>query len=296
MWLLETSTFQLRQFYGRDVPPYAILSHTWGPDEVTFDDMQSVDLSFVRIKAGFQKIQRCCDQALIHGYEYAWVDSCCIDKKSSAELTEAINSMFKFYGNSSLCYAYLDDVPDWDITRPFPDEQFAQSRWFTRGWTLQELVAPQNILFYSEHWSLLEHAISAFHEKLSSITWIPMRVLEYPQYIFSESVARRMVLASNRETTREEDIAYCLMGLFNVNMPILYGEGRKNAFKRLQYEIIRSSPDHTIFTWRNSEPNSGLIAADPKDFSECHGMASIEAYDSAAYTISLGYGLVRCAA
>ncbi|KAF2188751.1 HET-domain-containing protein, partial [Zopfia rhizophila CBS 207.26] len=145
MRLLRTKTLELSEFLGSNIPPYAILSHTWGAEEVSFDDMNG-DRGTTLTKAGYRKIRQCCEKALLDGFDYLWVDTCCIDKRSSVELSEAINAMFKWYQNSAVCYAYLADVP----SREEPTSKniaFAASRWFTRGWTLQELIAPLRVHF-----------------------------------------------------------------------------------------------------------------------------------------------------
>lgn len=163
---------------------------------------------------------------------------CCIDKTSTAELSEAINSMFRWYRKAEICYAYLADVKG--------TTDLAQSRWFTRGWTLQELCAPAVIIFYSSNWQYIGSKFE-LRERLQHITGIEEEVLTTGQ-IYTVSVARRMSWAANRQTTRVEDLAYCLMGIFDVNMPLLYGEG-KRSFIRLQEEIMKVSDDHSLFAW-----------------------------------------------
>ncbi|OHF00433.1 heterokaryon incompatibility protein [Colletotrichum orchidophilum] len=292
MWLLNTTTYELRMFIdGTDMPPYAILSHTWGPDEVTFQDIQNLPLAST--KAGFTKIQGCCTQALRHNIDWAWIDSCCIDKTSSAELSEAINSMYSYYLLSRVCFVYLGDVPPLSYSLPPMGRlpSLASSRWFTRGWTLQELIAPRRTIFYTSDWSRLGtkgvHTDERpFIQDLSSITGIFESVLAKTRHPRDYSVAERMSWAANRQTTRAEDQAYCLMGLFGVNIPVLYGEGLKHAFQRLQHEIIRTSPDETIFAWRadpqqvvvdpytrerrSRSVTSGLLADSPADFARSH--------------------------
>lgn len=148
MRLLDTSTINLHDFIGDKVPPYAILSHTWGEEEVSHQG-----LSGARNTKGFQKILQCCSRAKLDGYEYVWIDTCCIDKTSSAELSEAINSMFRWYANSAVCYAYLEDV---SASLDLPNTTgFKLSRWFSRGWTLQELLAPQTVVFFDHSWNPL---------------------------------------------------------------------------------------------------------------------------------------------
>ena len=204
--------------------------------------------------------------------DYIWIDTCCIDKSSSAELSEAINSMYRWYEESNVCYAYLEDVEeDYQDASEDPvedtnndsikrlngkvEKKIRKSRWFTRGWTLQELIAPSQISFFGKNWSFLgeKYNDSCQPERnlvklLSSITTIPEAVLADPSQRSSCSVARKMSWAARRKTTREEDMAYSLLGLFEVNMPLLYGEGTR-AFVRLQEEIIKETDDQSLFAW-----------------------------------------------
>ena len=194
-------------------------------------------------------------------------DRCCIDKTSSAELSEAINSMYLWYQEAALCYAYLPDVPSNDPSTL--SSQLAESKWFTRGWTLQELLAPSTVYFYGEQWVELGTKAS-LHKTISRITGIPDRVLLMDP-LAKISVAMRMSWASKRRTTRLEDMAYCLMGIFRVNMPTLYGEGEK-AFARLQQEIIKVSEDHSIFAWSGNstmEEERGPFARSPAESVHC---------------------------
>ncbi|KAI0810053.1 heterokaryon incompatibility protein-domain-containing protein [Xylaria sp. FL0064] len=218
MRLINVNTHSITEFLSDyDVPHYAILSHTWSAGEVTFQDMQRPRA--LRDKSrGLDKIKAVCNVAKRDRLEWVWVDTCCIDKASSAELSEAINSMFRYYQQSRVCYAYLDDVsldgrPDLED----PLEDLRRARWFRRGWTLQELV-----------------------------TRIPEEVLDGSRSIFEFTVYERLRWAAGRVTTRVEDMAYCLIGLFDVNMPLLYGEGRK-AFARLQLEILQRNYDSSVF-------------------------------------------------
>ncbi|KAI0692122.1 hypothetical protein C8T65DRAFT_745263 [Cerioporus squamosus] len=189
-----------------------------------------------------------------HGYKWIWNDASCIDKSSSAELSEAINSMFSYYAHSEMCYAFLADVPEegaFDVhgsgSRNTP---FAASRWFQRGWTLQELIAPAQVVFLSSSWSVL--GTKAMHAALlSAVTNIPRTVLTFEEEIWDVSIADRMSWASGRKTTRMEDEAYSLMGIFDVHMPTMYGEGR-NAFRRLQEDLMRKRIDATLFAWGES--------------------------------------------
>ncbi|KAH6724354.1 heterokaryon incompatibility protein-domain-containing protein [Leptodontidium sp. MPI-SDFR-AT-0119] len=284
MWLLDTSTLALSSFMGDDVPPYAILSHTWGAEEVSLQDMLSlqnpVNQTFdfrgalaqklvlaIKDRAGYLKIKQCCAQALTDGYKYAWVDTCCIDKTNSSELSEAINSMFRWYQNAAECYAFLDDIePGSDLDR------LGDSKWFSRGWTLQELIAPPSVVFFDRIWTRIGTR-AALTAVIGRRTGIPSDVLvDYQQTLGHYSLAQTMSWASKRETTRAEDRAYSLLGLFNVNMPMLYGEGGAEAFLRLQLEIIKTSVDHSIFAWIGDGGSStleGPFAPSADYFAQC---------------------------
>ncbi|EON68800.1 hypothetical protein W97_08058 [Coniosporium apollinis CBS 100218] len=224
-------------------------------------------------KAGYKKIRYACAQAVRHGFHYTWIDTCCIDKSSSAELSEAINSMYSWYRQAEVCYAYLADVPA-NVDTKTMDSAFAKSRWFTRGWTLQELIGPSSLIFFSNDW--IELGLKwDLQDILSKITGIDADILTGMKDIETASVAKRMSWASDRATTRVEDIAYCLMGLFSVNMPMLYGEGDK-AFIRLQEEIMKHSDDQSLFAWTDptAPPYSwhGLLAKSPADFAYSEGV------------------------
>ena len=248
---------KLEAIYARN-PPYAILSHTWEEEEVTFQEMQNLD-DRVRKKAGYRKIIGCCKLALSQSHKYIWIDTCCIDKSSSAELSEAINSMFRWYRDAEVCYVFLVDVAS-------PVTDIKQSRWFTRGWTLQELLAPGHMEFFTAEWEYLGTKLS-LREELSEATGIECRALEGAN-LSNFCVARKMFWASKRNTTRVEDMAYCLLGIFDINMTLLYGEGQK-AFVRLQSEIMKTVRDHTLFVWNRAIGKGGgpgLLASSPHYF------------------------------
>lgn len=262
MRLLKTGSYKLGcerlemiEEFGRDIPNYAILSHTWGSDEVTYEHVRN---STAHKHDGYEKIVRAIRQAAAGGFGYIWIDTCCIDKSSSAELSEALNSMYAWYQKADICYALLEDVSRFD-TSNFAIE-FKSSRWFTRGWTLQELLAPSHVQFFgkaaSGAWVPLGDRVS-LQLVISEITSVGVQYLTGLQDARRASVARRMSWAAGRQTKREEDIAYCLLGLFSINMPLLYGEGSR-AFLRLQEEILKRSNDQSIFAW--ADPVSGAEA------------------------------------
>ena len=223
------------------LPPYAILSHTWGADieEVSLKDM--MDGTGMR-KPGYDKIRFCGEQARCDDLQYFWIDTCCIDKSNSSELQEAINSMFRWYRNAAKCYVYLTDV-----SRPALgagvglswESSFRKSRWFKRGWTLQELIAPASVEFFSKEGEQLGSKRS-LERHVHEVTGIPVKALQGSP-LSEFSVPERMLWAEDRDTTRKEDKAYSLLGIFDVHMPLIYGEGREKAFKRLREEIDKAS-------------------------------------------------------
>ncbi|KAK0648804.1 heterokaryon incompatibility protein-domain-containing protein, partial [Cercophora newfieldiana] len=277
MRLIDTETLALSEFFGDSIPKYAILSHTWGAEEVTFQDWD--DLGKASRKKGFAKIEGACAKARSHGLSWVWVDTNCIDKTSSAELTEAINSMFQWYARSEVCYAYLSDVRSADA----PSGGIRESRWFKRGWTLQELLAPERMTFYAADWSTLGSRNGSLLSIISDTTGIGKKYLLRHGRVTPQDapVARKMSWLAGRTTTRVEDIAYCMLGLFDINMPLLYGEGIK-AFTRLQHEIIKVSNDHTIFcwSWNKDVPENwtSILAHSPSQFLGCGRVVEISGH------------------
>jgi len=241
MRLLNTSTYELREFV-RDVPHYAILSHTWGEEEVTYQDMVNKrGLDEISRKQGYPKLDGFCKEAARHGFRWVWMDTCCIDKSSSAELSEAINSMFRWYRDAFLCYVYLSDFLAPQASKIRFSDSGARCRWFRRSWTLQELLAPENVVFYDQDWRDIGTKRS-LADDIAIITGINRKLLSSEAEIDDYSVAQKMSWASQRDATRVEDMAYSLLGLFSINMPLLYGEGSR-SFARLQEEIIKTSTD-----------------------------------------------------
>ncbi|KAH7076197.1 heterokaryon incompatibility protein-domain-containing protein [Paraphoma chrysanthemicola] len=263
MRLINTATLVIEEFNPRNVPPYAILSHTWEEEEMSLQEMRFAPFT---TKKGYVKIQKCCAQAAADGFTHCWIDTCCIDKTSSAEFSEAINSMFQWYQDSSICYALLSDCfDDCKVWNAETIKHFADSRWWTRGWTLQELLAPKVVEFYNAEWRRIGSRNST-RKHVSYASGIHEDML-CGQDVTTCDVAVRMSWAAKRQTTRVEDQAYCLMGLFNVNMPLLYGEGFQ-AFTRLQEEILRVTEDYSLFLWQiDPELSSCALFADsPADF------------------------------
>jgi len=311
MRLINALTLRLETFHDSSTPRYAILSHTWGDSEITYSELRESKMGLlkarirIKSKTGYYKITQCCSQALQDGLEYVWVDTCCIDKSSSAELSEAINSMFRWYKHAVVCYVYLDDIDIFDPMRSggisfakgepkrfwttnidlISENDLSKARWFTRGWTLQELIAPENVAFYIKGWNYVGNKVS-MSKKLARITGIDELSL-IVRNLGAVSIARRMSWAATRVTTRTEDLAYCLLGIFDVNMPLLYGEGEK-AFVRLQEEIMKDSMDQSLFAWGSSiateswdldhilpinpEEGRSAFARHPSEFADSHAV------------------------
>ncbi|KAH9889989.1 heterokaryon incompatibility protein-domain-containing protein [Cubamyces lactineus] len=280
MWLLDAHTAELHYYSApKDVPSpgYAILSHRWlngGRDDQTFQDVQRLTAAIqsqrspelpdsqpeiLEVQGLNAKISQCCALARVHGFRYVWIDTCCIDRTSSAELTESLNSMFQWYARAAICYAFLYDVKSDED--PYDEgSSFRSSEWFTRCWTLQELLAPSNVLFLSVDWFPLGTKES-FSGLIQEITGIDRDILIHRRPLDSVSIARRMSWASKRRASRVEDEAYSLMGIFGVNMPTIYGE-QHHAFIRLQQEILKGSHDQSIFACYQILDNPSLIQSD----------------------------------
>ncbi|KAI5459336.1 heterokaryon incompatibility protein-domain-containing protein [Mariannaea sp. PMI_226] len=264
--LNQTGCISFAEFYS-DIPKYAILSHTWdGTQEVAF---QACNSAHSKLKTGYDKIRKTCELAQKDGIEYVWVDTCCIDKSSSTELTEAINSMFQWYQQASVCYVYLADKVE--------TSSLEDCRWFSRGWTLQELIAPKSMKLFNSSWNYIGSKDSLMG-RLSSITSIDADILSQKAPLSSVCIAKRLSWAAGPKTTRVEDMAYCLLGICNINMPMLYGEGQR-AFYRLQEEIIRSTYDSSLLAWTPSDTMGaefcGFLAKSVNDFVSCSKMYSI---------------------
>lgn len=297
MRLINVYTLDMEEYFDSNVPDYAILSHTWGQEELSLREWTMVtqsrkldpgwlpesvgtlshflgisSLQEIEKKSGYSKIIACCEQAKRDNLHYAWADTCCIDKTSSAELSEAINSMFEWYKSSNVCYAYFSDVhTETAHSQGQMHLAIRNSRWFTRGWTLQEFLAPRRLAFFDSEWNFISFKADLV-DLLGSVTGISSGYIDGTEDIRNASVAQRMSWASKRQTTRKEDIAYSLIGIFDVNMPLLYGEGDK-AFLRLHEEIVRQSEDHSYLAWGFQMPLvrdfHGLFARSPAEFAGC---------------------------
>ena len=290
MRLLNAFTLELENFRQdappvRKIPRYAILSHTWEGDEVTFDDFQQ---DTATSKPTWKKVWSACQRTRKDGLEYIWIDSCCIDKSNFVEFDEALNSMYAYYEEAAVCYTYLADVPA--VCDPNqPGSAFERSRWFTRGWTLQELIAPAEVLFFSQDWTELgcKNMLCGI---LSEITRIDEDILMHRRRVQSASVAKRMSWAAHRKTTRPEDIAYCLVGIFSIRMSSIYGEGGEGAFLRLQEHIMKQSYDHSIFAWVDLEAPKdslhGMLTTSPSKFADCHNIFPHQEWTKHEYSMT----------
>lgn len=233
--VLGSGAVSLTDDLHHNIPPYAILSHTWESDaqEVRLSDISG---RIAHTKKGYRKIDFCQRQAAKDGLRYIWVDSCCINQDSEVELNRSINSMFRWYRDAEKCYVYLSDITmEGDNELATWEEAFRRSRWFTRGWTLQELLAPRVVEFFSSDGQYLGDKMSLEHE-LHAITKIPVAALRGAA-LSGFSIEERMSWSQSRETKLAEDKAYCLLGIFDIHMPLIYGEGQDHAYRRLQKEL-----------------------------------------------------------
>ena len=286
MRLLNVWTFQLEEFMPYEIPEYAILSHRWGrpSEEVSYSDMIQGQ---AESKPAYFKIQNSCQQAASEQLNYIWIDTCCIDKTNNVEVSEAINSMFSWYQRSIVCYAYLSDVPsDIDVERDATS--FTQSSWFTRGWTLQELIAPRRLIFFSDKWREIGNK-TLLAQHVSEATAIDRDYLNNSRSLEDTSIAQRMSWASKRITSRPEDLAYCLLGIFSVSLDLRYGEGDR-AFIRLQEEIMSRSDDESIFAWTDPKAPTnlehGLLADTPSQFAESYDIIPAQRRGSEPFSMT----------
>jgi hypothetical protein len=222
----------LRTFESSDLPAYAILSHTWDTDNSREVDFQDLEAGRGEAKEGYKKIAFCAKQVARDGLQYFWVDTCCINRSSDAELSESINRMFQWYKQATRCYVYLSDVDsasgDWEAA-------VRRSRWFTRGWTLQELIAPQRVLFYARDGGQLGDKLS-LERLICEVTGVAKDAINGDK-LTSFSFKEKMSWVEKRSTKKEEDIIYSMLGIFNVSMPVIYGEGSSKALRRLRREV-----------------------------------------------------------
>lgn len=334
MRLLNTNTLELEE-YSDNIPRYAILSHVWGEEEILYDDVKNGKTTLLRsTKKGLRKLMDSCETARNDDHRHIWIDTCCIDKSSSEELSTAINSMFSWYESADVCYAYLDDYYSeaaptlWEHSDSddMTEHQSRLSyRWFTRGWTLQELLAPFDVLFLNANWKSIGNRFF-LAEWISEQTGISKDILRrhvwdecgrrpratmpnkdgdlvmccsgtslgIRKVLASLSISTRMKWAARRVTTRPEDLAYCLMGIFQVNMPLLYGEGHR-AFPRLQEAIVKAYCDQTIFAWGSPSrvvgdyrKSESVFAHLPSDFRNVLPLVSDQGLNAGVYFSDVG--------
>jgi hypothetical protein len=266
----------------RSVPEYAILSHRWIHTQRNGQHV-ALDISYTEFLAGsgdqrgYEKIDKACEAVLYFAHEqgrtleWIWIDSCCIDKSNNEEHTEAINSMYQWYARSYVCITYLGDVDTFD--------EASSSEWFRRGWTLQELIAPERVLFYNKRWQgcgskndyspglhdQTQYPFLNRSKELADITNIDIALLRLQDRkaiktkLDSIPACQKMSWASDRNTTKDEDMAYCMIGIFDIShMYLKRGEGRR-AFIRLQEEVIKQSNDLTLFAWKLSDDNDACM-------------------------------------
>ncbi|KAG9201474.1 hypothetical protein G6514_005672 [Epicoccum nigrum] len=285
----DNDELSLVERVGNDIPPYAILSHTWGADndEISYKDL--VDGRY-KDKKGFLKLDFCQKRIAVDDLKYFWVDTCCIDKSSSAELTEAINSMFRWYQGAAKCYVFLSDVT---VTTNLASDAWRQalrsSRWFRRGWTLQELIAPAVVDFFDSNGTHLGDKNSLFNV-IHEITRLPLNAVQ-GRSLGDFSVNVRLSWAGGRETKREEDAAYSLLGIFDVYMPLIYGEGRQRAFRRLLKELSdleKPSLWSTQSAIQDPQQRQNLESKAPQAISSSMKTSVLEKYDPVNATSQKG--------
>ncbi|KAF2834152.1 kinesin light chain 3 [Patellaria atrata CBS 101060] len=242
----------LTDFGRKSIPPYAILSHRWRDDEVLFEDLGS---DTYKEKDGFRKIKFCAERAAQDQLQYFWIDTCCIDKWNLRERSKAINSMFRWYRNATKCYVFLSDVSVSTAAeipqRSTWEASFRKSEWFTRGWTLQELIAPVSVEFFSSEGLRIGDKIS-LKQLVCEVTGVPLKALSgCPLDEFT--VSKRMEWAKHRKTTEEEDKIYCLLGILDISMPTSYGEGKEKALRRLQMEVEAATSAPSIIPFSRND-------------------------------------------
>ncbi|THU93349.1 HET-domain-containing protein [Dendrothele bispora CBS 962.96] len=251
---VETSTGRVVEFHeDSPIPPYAILSHRWEEgQEVSLQDMCHLSPA-IEQRSGFRKIMNACKQALRDGHSYIWVDTCCIDKSIPWQVEQDINSMYAYYWNSVVCYVYLNDFMPLGVFRQADELKFGMSTWFTRGWTLQELLAPLSVRFFTADWELYGDK-EKLGEIIERVTRIPQKFFDRKN-IRGATLIEKMSWSIKRGTTKPEDRAYCLLGILGVTIKTEYGEGEERAFERL----CDMKENHSFFISRSSDKNSILI-------------------------------------
>lgn len=319
MRLLDTTTITLTSFLnpkppldgstfaqgGRLKPPpeYAILSHVWAQnmdEEVTYGELSS---GRQRDCEGWSKIIKGCEMARRDGIKWFWIDTCCIDKSSKSELDEALGSMHTYYARSTKCYVYLNDVKQMANSIGSrllsADSPGTPTKWFSRGWTLQELLAPgtpckrndgkplkdvsSTMIFFDQNWRMLGDKTDAdLADEISRYSRIRPEYIKSPGGHRSASIAMKLSWAADRTTEKPEDRIYSLLGLFNLQMQVYYGEGEANAFRRLQLELIQRSDDQSIFAWIKPSDRGdpcGMLATSLDDFRDSQDIVRLDIKD-----------------
>ncbi|KAJ1323666.1 HET domain-containing protein [Microdochium nivale] len=202
------------------LPPYAILSHTWDHGhEVTYDDMLA---GTGHSKRGWRKIRFCERQAPQDSLSHFWVDSCCIDKANHGEMHGALGAMFAWYRDAHVCYVYLTDV------KTTAESDLLRSRWWTRGWTLQELLAPRDVRFFARGGQYLGDK-ATLEDVIRRRTGIPAAALRGAPFD-SFTIEEQLSWLGNRQTTYPEDLYNCLVGILGDSLARRYEGARRRAF------------------------------------------------------------------
>ncbi|KAI4947480.1 hypothetical protein J4E91_006299, partial [Alternaria rosae] len=254
-------TLVLTDFRSKSIPPYAILSHRWSDSEILIEDISNG--TYKEKEEGYRKLQFCAKRAAQDELQYFWIDTCCIDRWNNNERSKAINSMFRWYKNAARCYVFLSDMSTPSATEPIQrsdwEASFRASAWFTRGWTLQELIAPVSVDFFSCEGQRIGDKTS-LDQLIHETTSIPLRALRNCS-LDDFPTSERERWAENRRTKEEEDIVYCLLGILGVSMPTVYGEGEESARSRLEAELKGASDALSIIPFSR---NPRFVGREPQ--------------------------------
>ncbi|KAI9164067.1 Vegetative incompatibility protein [Paramyrothecium foliicola] len=291
MKFLHTTSLQPVSWLDRPPSEYAIFSyHYWNaqstrPSIITNSNRtpalagtENGDLD--SDKAQFDKnVAQACDQARIRNIDYIWIYALCVNAVSSADINEAVVGSFRLIWDAALCIVHLSDLtplPEGGEAKSLEglDTEISRCRWFTRGWTLQELVAARSVEFFDSGWNhrFSKNPLSArpLLEEVSRISNVDASVLAQRETLFLTSLGRRIWWAARRETSRPEDVAYCLVGICGIQGQLTprYGEGGHSAFLRLQEKILKSTNDLSILAWAKKPMHDQASDAKHKDMSQ----------------------------
>lgn len=267
MKLINVKSYELVEVLDSSIPPYAILSHTWGGDDTVAPTHWTRLATIQRSLPIPEKVIRACEDVHRRGITYLWVDSLCIDSSSSADLDEAVNGSLRRLRNASVCLVFLEDLPA--DSPAFDDNIWRKCRYWQRAWTVQELIVPSQVDFFDKQWNYRGSKTSSdFLPLLSNITGVPKTVLTDGNTLSEISMAARMSWLADKIGNREEDVAYSLVAIAGVTLQVRYGEGAERAFLRLQEEVLQDTRDGSIFAWRsaNKKDIRGLLARSPSEF------------------------------